>query len=434
MNLKNWKLALLLTSVVTLSVFATTPFIFEGELFRKSKVVLSLLENILENYHYRRHKIDDSVSSKAFDEFLKRMDYGKQFLLQEDVKKLEKYRKKMDDEVDSGELHFMNSAVSILRERIGQIESYRKDIFKTDFDFTKDEYLEVDPDMRKFVKNSKELKDLWRKIFKHSILVRYLAYIEEQEAIKKAEKEDKKGKKEKGKDKKSKQKSKKNGITKNMSLKQLKKKAVDAISKKYKENFERMLKDQFEDYFEKYINSIANIFDPHTLYFPPKKKEDFDIQFAGSLEGIGAVLQEDGEHIKVVKIVPGGPAWKQKELEVDDLILMVREGSKEPVDLIGMRVDNAVRYIRGKKGTTVKLTVKKVDGSIKVIPIVRGVVQIGETFAKSSVIISDKIKGKKFGYIVLPSFYRTFNLGKQQRNCTDDVKEELRRLKKQKIE
>ncbi len=161
------------------------------------------------------------------------------------------------------------------------------------------------------------------------------------------------------------------------------------------------------------------------------KKEDFDIEMSGSLEGIGAVLQEDPPYIKVVEIVPGGAAWRQKELEVDDVILAVAQGEGEAIDLVDMRVGNAVRYIRGKKGTEVRLTVKKTDGSRKVIRIIREVVETGASFAKSSILTSKKL-GHRVGYIQLPKFYRDFDKA-DGRNCTDDVKKELVSLKNKNV-
>ena len=187
------------------------------------------------------------------------------------------------------------------------------------------------------------------------------------------------------------------------------------------------MKDERADYMEKFFNAVTSVYDPHTVYFPPKRKEDFDIDISGQLEGIGAVLQEDGAYIKVVRIVPGGAAWRQKDLEVDDIILSAAEGDEEPVDLVNMRVDDAVRYIRGKKGTIVKLTVKKVDGTRKVIPIERDVVQIEASYAKASV-LKHKELNIRVGYIHVPKFYRDFK--DSSRSCTADVLMELKRLKK----
>ena len=212
---------------------------------------------------------------------------------------------------------------------------------------------------------------------------------------------------------------------------QLRKKAHTKVNEKYEKVFARMMKDERADYLEKFFNSVTSVFDPHTVYFPPKRKEDFDIDISGQLEGIGAVLQEDGAYIKVIRIVPGGAAWRQKGLEVDDLILSAGEGDDEPADLVNMRVDDAVRHIRGKKGTIVKLTVKKVDGSRKVIPIERDVVQIEASYAKASV-LKHKDLNIRVGYIHVPKFYRDFR--DSTRSCTADVLMELKRLKKLNIQ
>ena len=207
----------------------------------------------------------------------------------------------------------------------------------------------------------------------------------------------------------------------------MRKKAHEVISKKYKIHFSKMLKESRSEQLEKFFNAIAKIYDPHTNYLPPRRKEDFDIEMTGSLEGIGAILQEDGPYIQVAKIVPGGAAWRQKELQVNDKILKVSEKGKEVIDLVGFRVSDAVRHIRGKKGTEVILTVRKVDGSVKKIPIVRDVIQVAASFAKSSVIRHKNLK-PKIGYILLPKFYRDF--GNSEKNCTEDVLAEIKRLKK----
>jgi carboxyl-terminal processing protease len=393
----------------------------------KDKFVGNIIKNALETYHFKKIKIDDSLSEHAFKEYLKRVDYSKQFLIKKDVKELSQYKKLMDDQMVSGMHQLLDRTNNILKKRIKLAQTWQKEIFKKNFDFNKKEFLELDPDKKEYVKSEKELKGRWRKVFKQSALIRYLSLIEQKEEdIKEAKKP--KSKKDKNKEKKKKKLSKKKDnedLTK-MSNKQLLAKAHKAIDKKYKNYFSRLLKDNHQDHLEKFFNSISMIFDPHTNYLPPKKKEDFDIDISGSLEGIGAVLSEDEGYIKVVSIVPGGAAWRQKDLAVDDLILLVAQGDGEPVDLVDMRVDDAVRYIRGKKGTEVRLTVKRVDGTRKVIKIIRDVVQIEAGFAKSSMLES-KLNGDKVGYILVPKFYRDF--GDNGRNCTADVKREVERLK-----
>lgn len=415
----------IITSLIFLIVLIPTSFSSGKETLFSSvaannsreKILGLKIREALVNYHYRKLDINDDLSKRAFKEFIKKFDYGKQFFLQNDIKKLERFEKDMDDMLANGDHQLLNSTVKIYEDRVKQADEMRKEIFKKPFTFKGKETLELDPDKREFAKTKGDLKEHWRKVFKQSVLNRYVSYMEDAKDSK--DKTSSAKKKNKKKDKKKKE--------KKLTDKEMRAKAHKKINEKYERFFSRLLKEDRNDYLEKFYNSVTTIFDPHTEYFPPRKKEDFDIDISGSLEGIGAVLQEDGPYIKVVKIVPGGAAWRQKELEVDDIILYVGQGPKEPVDLVDMRVDEAVRYIRGKKGTEVRLTVKKADGTRKVIPIIRDVVQIGASYAKGSV-IQHKDLGIKVGYIHVPKFYRDFE--NNIRNCSYDVMKELERLKK----
>lgn len=392
----------------------------QGQSLSKDRLIGSILKNALETYHYTKKKINDDISDKAFEEFLKKIDYGKQFLLEKDIKELEKFRFQLDDQVITGDHKVIKFVQERLSKNIELTEKYRDEIFKKSFDFSKDEELQLDPEKRSWPKTEKDRKELWRKIFKQATLSRYLDLWQEQLDLK----DPKKQKEKKEAAKKSK---KKVAEVKKLTKKETLAKATTAIKDKYKKVFDRLKGDDHEDFMDKLFNSVTEIFDPHTTYLPPKKKEDFDIDISGSLEGIGAVLQEDGSYIKVVQIVPGGAAWRQKDLEVEDLILMVGQGNEDPVSLVDMRVDDAVRYIRGPKGSVVTLTVKKVDGTRKVIKIQRDVVKISASYVKSS-IIEHKDLGPKVGYIQVPKFYRDFNGG--GRNCSNDVRVELDRLQK----
>lgn len=402
------------------------PFQRESASVDRDKLIGKLFKKSLEDYHFRRMKMDDDVSAKAFDEYLKRIDYGKQFLLKADIDKLSKHKKTIDNELENGDFKLLYEVEELIKKRIVEVDKLRKEIFKKPFSFDAKESLQVDVKKRDFPKNASEREELWRKIYKQQVLDRYISYLdgETDAEIEGRDTEDEAKKKE--------AKKKKDAAPK-MTDKEMREKAHQKINEKYEKYFARMSKEDHDDYLERFLNSIAAVYDPHTNYLPPKKKEDFDIDISGQLEGIGAVLQEDGPFIKVVKIVPGGAAWRQKELEVDDVILYVAQGDGEAVDLVDMRVDDAVRYIRGKKGTEVRLTVKKSDGTRKVIPIMRDVVQIDASYAKSSVLEHKKMKGVKVGYIYLPKFYRDFD-GESDRNCTDDVRKEVERLKAQKVD
>ncbi|MCK5074518.1 MAG: carboxy terminal-processing peptidase [Bacteriovoracaceae bacterium] len=390
---------------------------------KKLRLIGNLIKSALESYHYNKIEFDDALSRKSFDLYIKKIDYGKHFFLKSDIHSLKKYRQTMDDQIISGNVPIVDESMRLFKKRISSVASFRDEFFskKFKFDFEKNEYLELDPDKRDFMETQSALRDYWRKSFKQAVVGRYLSLLSEQEEMIKREKE---ARKNKDKKKNKKKKEKKQQI---LTKRQLRKKALDGISKRYKKFFERLLTEKRSIYVENFFNSITNSFDPHTVYLPPKRKEDFDIDISGSLEGIGAVLQEDESYIKVVKIIPGGPAWRGKQLVAEDKIIAVAQGNDSPVDLVDMKVDEAVRYIRGPKGTEVRLTLKRVNGSIETISIIRDKVQIAESYAKSSLIVDKKL-GLRVGYIQVPKFYRDFGNG--ERNCTDDVKKELVALKK----
>jgi carboxyl-terminal processing protease len=220
----------------------------------------------------------------------------------------------------------------------------------------------------------------------------------------------------------------KDTVVKIKTLAELETSAREKTLKNNRDFFKRLMEISEEDHFGDFLNAIARTYDPHTDYETPKEKENFDIAFTGQFEGIGATLTQRDGFIRVANIIAGSASWKQGQLKVDDVFLKVAQGDGEPVDVVNMRVDDAIKLIRGKKGTTVKLTVRKPDGSIVVIPIVRDVVIIEETYAKSAILEHDKIKGKT-GYINLPSFYADFSNTRGGRNCYDDVKKEIRKLK-----
>lgn len=383
---------------------------------RKEKLIGNILKNALETYHYRALKINDDLSSKAFAQYLKKVDGSKQFITKLDVKELEAYKTQLDDQMVTGDFRLVEKTMEIMGKRLKDAEGFRKEFFKKQFDFTANETLELDPEKRDFAKDESQLKENWKLIFKQATLNKYLSLMDEQSDNPKN---------------KPKKIVKKVKAEKKLTDAEMRAKAHETTSKRFEKIFERIAKEDRDDQMENFYNSISAVYDPHTNYMPVKKKEDFDIDITGQLEGIGAVLQEDGSYIKVVQIVPGGAAWRGKQLEVDDVLLAVSHGSGDAVDLIDMKVDDAVRYIRGKKGTEVRLTVKKADGTRKIISIVRDVVQVAASFAKSSV-LEYKDSDVKVGYIQLPKFYRDFDNATV--NCTDDVKKELERLKKAKVD
>lgn len=387
--------------------------------FTKEQVLGSILKGALENMHFTKQKVNNKFSKKSFKLYIERIDYGKQFLLQSDVQMLNTFKEQMDNELADGKLLVIDKTKKILGERIPLIRDYVLRILKSPFDFTKNEKIETDPKKRKFARNISNLKERWRKMVKLDTLSQYLELKDEQDGT------DDKDSKKKNKKKKTKKTEKK------LSFKELEIKAREKVLKRYTKVFKRLNEEKRNSRLDKFYNSIAKVFDPHTQYLIPDDKEDFDIEMSGKLEGIGASLREEGSYIKVEKIIPGSASWKGKELKAEDVILAVAQAKGEKVSIVDMSIRDAVKLIRGPKGTIVKLTVKKPDGDIKVISIVRDEVVIEESYVKHSVVENKKL-GVKVGYINVPKFYRDFN-NPNGRNCSDDVKNSIIALKKEKV-
>ncbi|MCK4763240.1 MAG: carboxy terminal-processing peptidase [Candidatus Aminicenantes bacterium] len=425
------KIFILGSLIIVVAIFlSNTLFTINGS--ERVTLLSHIIYRGLMGYHYSGKAIDDEFSQKAFKEYLELQDVNKRYLLKADIERLQKYKDKIDDEFNEGKTELMEITTQILQQRIEQVMGFYEGILAKPFDFTKDENFEFDPDKRDYCTNLTELKELWRKTLKYRTLVRYVNLLR----AKKKELDDKKTGKKKENDKttgtKNKNETGKNVEKKEQSKQELEKKAREAVLKSYKNIFNRTLQANKNDALSRYLNAVVNVYDPHTLYFPPKEQEDFEMEMSGTFEGIGALLGEKDGYVTISRIIVGGPSWRQKKLQPGDLILKVGQADEEPVDIVGMRVVDAVKLIRGKKDTIVKLTVKRPDGQIKVIPIVRGVVIIEDTFARSAVLYQEKLK-RTFGYIYLPRFYNDFSRS-DGRNSTDDVKKELEKLEAKKVE
>lgn len=391
--------------------------------YTREMVLGNILKGALENMHLANKSIDDTLSKEAFKLYLERIDYGKQFLTEGDVKALSKYEKLMDNELMTGQLTILDATGKIMDQRLPQVEAWIAEILAKPFDYEVKEKLETDAEKRKFVRDEKELKALWNKILKYDVMGRLVDLKEErdQDPVKKAE-EDKKNKKKR-----------KKSAADGEDLKKLDDKALEAKARaktleSWKKIITRIKSERRNDKLDKFYNALTRVYDPHTNYLIPDEKEDFDIDMSGKLEGIGAILREDGSYIKVEKIVPGSASWKTKELDAEDTILKVAQGSDEPVEVVDMPLRDAVKLIRGPKGSEVRLTIKKTNGLIKTVPIIRDVVEMEDSYVKGSVIELEGT-GTKVGYINVPKFYRDFN-DRAGRNCTDDTRKELQKLKK----
>ncbi|MCQ2973224.1 MAG: carboxy terminal-processing peptidase [Bacteroidales bacterium] len=376
----------------------------------KEKLSIYLVYQVITHCHYENIDINDDFSSKIFDEYIERLDYAKRYFLESDIKELEKYRYQIDDQIKSMSVEFVEKATEKIIQRQNEAEKYYNEAISGSFNFKINENIETDPKKLKYAKNSDILKDNWRKITKLAVLEKVSDLIDIQEtAIEK-----------------------KDTTYKQKSQEEMIKDAVKSVKENYDDWMERLRKIKNDDWMTLYINAIINCCDPHSEFLPPDDKENFDIQMSGKFEGIGATLQNKMGQTKVINIIPGSASWQQGELEVNDIILKVGQGDEEPTDITNMTLDEAVKLIRGKKGSTVKLTVKKLDGSIKIIPIVRDVVIIEETYAKSSILTSPN-NDTKIGYIYLPKFYADFN-DKDGRFCSKDVEEEIKKLKADKVD
>jgi carboxyl-terminal processing protease len=361
----------------------------------------------LQTRHYAAVKIDDDFSKKMYKIFIDQLDFNKRFFTEEDLQTLKAYESQLDDEINNNRYQFYNLAHQLLEKRILQTEQFCDEILSQPFDFTVDETYQTDPEKTKPAKDNAELKQQWRKYLKYYTMTRLSNSLDIQEQVKKNPND--------------------TSSIRNKTIADLEREARDNTSKDFKEYFKRLKETEKPEQLSTYINAITATFDPHTNYYAPRAKERFDEDFSGRFEGIGAQLQQErGGLIKVVEIIPGSASWRQGELRAGDYILAVAQGGAEPVDVTTMRLDNAVRLIKGKKGTEVRLTVRKPDGTVKIIPIIRDVVIREEAYVKSS-IIKDK-NNKKLGYIYLPGFYADFS-NSGGRNCGEDMRKELEKLK-----
>jgi carboxyl-terminal processing protease len=405
--LRKWFILILL---VLLPIVACAEEISDSFDSNRARLLGHMLQQQLSYKHYTQKPSDDDLSRAAFDLYLEQLDSQKRFLLQSDVDKLVAFRDSIDDSISRGRLDLPLTGRELLVQRISEVRTMVAELLTQQVDLEAVESIETDREKLDFAADLPALRERWRKILKMQLLNRYVTLLEEDigyddDGALLAVTEEEQSK--------------------------LFAEVTEKVSKSVDSMFERMLEETEQDHYYAYLDAIAHAYDPHTSYMAPTSKEDFDIQMSGSLEGIGATLREDEGFIKAVRIIPGSAAEKQGQLEADDVILQVAQGNAEPVDITDTRIRDAVALIRGEKGTEVRLVVRKQDGRHVVIPIIRDVVEIEETFVKGTTLV-DEQSGETFGYLKLPSFYRDYS-GKTDRNCTDDMREELKLLKKENI-
>lgn len=408
---KNFKVLFLAVFVSVASCSFTTK---EFNDTNKDKLLIDLVTYVLQKGHYDPKEINDEFSIGVYNEFLKGLDPLKRYFLASDIEEFSKYKTEIDDQIKNKDLTFFDVVYERFQKRMEDVKRIYPEVLDKPFDFNKNEIINVDYDELAYAKSELELKARWKQQLKFTTLSSYYDLVEDQKN------------KEINKD----------AANEDNTADDFEPKSKEALEAKARETAKNSLDEYFDftkdleraDYFAIFLNTVVEQFDPHTNYFAPPDKDRFDLRMSGKLEGIGARLQKKNDYITVIEIISGGPAWRSEKIEVGDAILKVRqEGEEDAVSIVGMRIDDAVKLIKGPKGTKVILTVKNVDGTISDKEITRDVVELEETYAKSSLIEKDD---RKYGLINLPQFYFDMENYKE-RNAATDVKKEILRLKEE---
>lgn len=373
----------------------------------KYQKIFQEVTEILEDAHFSPRKIDDAFSKEIFSKYLTALDEDKNIFLQSDVKELRKFELRIDDELHGSQIQFFHATELVYLKRLKEVSELYKELLQQPFNFTIDESFKPDAKDADYPVSAASRKDAWRKRVKFLTLERYADLLEQREQNK-------------GKD----------GYKVKTDA-ELELEARNKVKTIMERNFQRIsARFTEEERFNLLVNTITTSMDPHTTFFPPLEKRSFDEQMSGRFYGIGASLRSEDGAIKIVTLVPGMPAWKSGEVLVGDQILKVGQAAEEAVDVAGFEVEDAVKLIRGKKGTEVRITLKKADGSIKIINLIRDEIVLDETYARSAVIDQ---QGKKIGYIFLPEFYADWERPNGARSA-QDVAREIMKLKEQKVE
>ena len=416
---KNFVLGLLVILLAVASCSFTNKS-FESD--DKDKLLLDLITYVLERGHYEPKDINDKFSANVYEDFIDILDPTKRYFLESDIKEFEQYKYQLDDQIKNTDISFFNLVYQRLTKRMGEAKVIYSAILEKPFDYSIQEDISIDYKEESYASNKRQLKERWRKQLKYNALGVYDGKVKiknkalgtgggEGEGLASADVEV--------------ELSESDIELRDMTLAEVEAEARKSTKNTLDEFFDFVDDLERKDWFVQYINTIVDEFDPHTFYFAPDEKDKFDISMSGKFEGIGARLQKKPEGAKIVEIISGGPVWRAKSLEVGDEILMVGQEKEEPINIVGMRLDDAIKLIKGPKGTIVNLTVRKVDGTTDVVSITRDVVELEESYAKSATVIKDE---RKYGLINLPKFYVDFD-DYTERNAATDVAKEVDRLK-----
>ena len=394
---------LVVSGIISLIIyFEVSNFKFSSDEPNKDRLLVDLVSYVLDKLHYDPKIINDDFSIKVYDEFIEAIDSQKRFLLESDIDMLSKYRLLIDDQINSSDITFFNAAYEALINRISEVEEFYDEILDEPFNFDIDEEINLDYENLNYATNLNDLKNLWRKRLKLSALDAYAA---------KKEINDDKSDSEKSQAK---------------TDEEIENESRSSIKDNLKDFFQFNSELERSDWFSIYLNSIVTQYDPHTTYLAPEAKEVFDQNISGKFQGIGARLSKTKQQVEIVEIIIGGPVWRDNLLNVGDIIISVAQSEdEEPTEISLMKLSDATDLIKGEKGTKVYLTVKRVDGGVEQVVVTRDIVELEETYAKSSIINDDL---SKYGLINLPRFYVDFD-DYGERNAATDLKKEILNLK-----
>lgn len=385
----------------------------------KMQTIMVSVKNTLSYLHYSPKPINDAYSQEVYNHYFEMIDASKRFFLKSDMDEFSKHQTKLDDYINQGNLVFYKTTTDRLFQRVDEIDKITQEIFSKPINLDANDELILESKLKKSPASKQELYTEWEKYIKYNILL-------EMESLNSKEETQKEKK-----DSVQKYKLKDTIKLEILTPEQKRTKATAEVKDLISDTFRRFKKRDKMDWFTIYMNAYTEVFDPHTNYFSPKNKDEFDMQFTGKVIGIGAIIQEKKGYLYLGPLTIGAPAWKSKQLTEGDKILKVKSKPKDDaVNVVGMLSDEAVRLIRGEKGTPVTLTVQKKDGTVREVTMIREEVAIEDTFARSIIINANS--GKKYGLINLPSFNADFEDSKG-RNASDDIKNEILKLKKQNI-
>lgn len=378
--------------LLAVCMFLISPFFNSSESYNeRESMILYTLMGLTDYLHYSPKSINDDLSMEIFEDYVEVLDQSKRFLLKSEVDKLSLHKRDIDNQINAFELDFFEESNELMRGAITRAKSIYEKVIAAEINIDDSTTYETDGNKKEFSTNYEELYKEWEQLIQYTIIGKMYDLDSE-----------------------------------DSDENEVKMEAVKRSKKLYDNWFERLEEVSRAERFDNYVNTIMTQFDPHSSYFSPKEQENFEIQMGNKLEGIGAQLAQDGDFVRVVSVVPGGPAWKGEELAEEDVIIAVQQLDGKEVDISGMRLDDVISMIRGDKGTTVILKVKRTGGITKTIEIVRDEIILEDALAKSAILGIDK-EDAEIGYINLPLFYGVIDGGK---SCAQDVESEIEKLKK----